>query len=608
LISNELLGGSIRPESLLGLFCRPSHESGYSDYLEAIPVPDGFQDADTRLSEVGEVAPSLAEGLLQALYGSTDPHTVLAVPRYSFADAPMLLIWRFQWQSLRQRFTFCGGARGPRSLEGEPFILQAALERDLRRLDRGPISPKMVPWTTREGIAADEWVHEAVVACANPASNDLRVFIEHVGRELPGETALFRPVVQAYLILNLSADSSAVARLIAFAAKEYPTAETGREYKRFFLRAGNPAGLSEPAILQGLATVERWQAFDADELELRLRAAALWHSGDEAWRLLSLLLSDIRNPLAEEIILGLSAKMPVRFLRQAPDTTTAVIAGVICRNPALACSAEFWDTPPEIQSRASAALMTCRDAVASWSNEIIRVALDASADPIPTLVDVFGSPSVSTVMEWLEADEKRMHRLPAGWRAALANRQVAMIEWLNSRSSVRPETTYFALGTTGNTETMMSNPLAVSAFLKHVPAEDSAPDGILIPLAARLLRVALATNAHGAIDLASACLDIVYHAAANSKIPDNVWQELSSLLPDGYWWTWDRCFRLRTGIAEKFTSEQWPAARLNDVTRDDAIFGEIVSELKERRSGRRILAHAASATESNARREVMLND
>ena len=202
--------------------------------------------------------------------------------------------------------------------------------------------------------------------------------------------------------------------------------------------------------------------------------------------------------------------------------------------------------------------MVCRELVAFRSGDIIRAALNAAADPTdPSLIDVFGPSSVPTVMDWLDADEQHVNGLPRGWRGALANHQIPVLEWLNSRSSVRLETASFVLTTIG-ADALMSSPLGVSAFTKHVPQEGAAPEAVLTPLAARLLRVALATSLSGAIDLAAVCLDIVYHAAAESRLLDNVWQDLTPLLPDGYWWTWDRCYRLRTGIAEKFRSEQWP--------------------------------------------------
>ena len=234
LIRDDLLGQLPRPEYLLDLFRRPSDRSGFNDFIEAISVPVWFEMGDTRLADESETPPSLAAGLIRALYGATHAHTVLTVPRYSSAESPFLSIWRLQWPSLRRGFTFCSGSQAQRSLEGEPFILQASLERDLRRLDRGSVPPTLVHWETGENPATEEWIREAVAACVERGRASLQEFIDRVGRDLPGFMTWFYPVVQAYVILNPSANLDAATRLIDFTAEQFPEAGNGREYKRAF--------------------------------------------------------------------------------------------------------------------------------------------------------------------------------------------------------------------------------------------------------------------------------------------------------------------------------------------------------------------------------------
>lgn len=596
LIRDELLAGLIRPELLMPLFRRPSNLSGYSEYQEEIPTPEGFQDGDADLSDTTQIAPSLAERLLRALYGSSDPRIVLAVPRYALADAPLLWIWRLQWQSLRRRFTFCGGSRGLRSLDGEPFVLQAALERDLRRLDRGPTPPSLVPWTAEEVFADEQWVREAAEACAGSAGKPLRVFIDRVGRGLPGDTRLFRPVVQAYMILARHSDLDVVDELIGFAAKEYPKADLGRDFKRAIL-GDNLGGLTDSELIRGLATTENYQAFDADALGIRAKAASLWSSEETAWRLLVQLLSGRRNPLGEEVVLGLATSMPPTFLRAATDAPFEVLRGIISRNPSLASSEHLWDSPAT-HSRAAQALAACKDALVSESHRVIGVALEAKADPVnPSLIDVFGPASVATVLEWL--NQKPARQLPQGWQASLAGQSPEMLVWMHSHE-VHPATADFILAIL-NFEMVLANPLLPLVLVRHLDSEDA----VSISVAARVLQAAMSSTA---VDLASVTLDVVYQAAAASRLPDAAWHGLSPMLPESYWWPgWDRCLRLRKGIAEKFRNEDWPASKLMGITRDDALFGAIVSELRSRRSGRRVLYAAAEAEGPSARRNLIMS-
>lgn len=605
LIGNELLDHLDHPELLLSLFHRPTVDLGFSDYLEAIPWPSKME-ANQQTHHEYSVDASLAVALVRALYGSLSPHSVLTVPRYSLAAGPLLAIWRLQWPQLRRQFTFCSGCRAPRSLSGELFHLQAVLDRDLRRFVRSRVSPSVVPWQMTSSPEPEEWMRLAAAACIDDENSSLLAFLGQVGRALPADSTLFRPVVQAHLILSHSAGTNAIAKLIGYIADEFPEPEMAREYKQAFFKAGNPAGLSEPLVLRGLTTAERSRAFDSVDLEIRSRSASLWDSSDEAWDLLTQILNTPQTLLVEEAVVGLCSSMPLRFLRPALDASPEVFAGILSHNPALACTAELWTVPLDYQSRAVASLLICRDSVDSLADIIIQTALEAGADPAnPSLVDLFGPRAVTIVLDWLETDPERINQLPAGWRSALSDHSIQMIEWLDSRSRVRPETTNFVL-TILNLESALSHSRVVAAIAKHVPREGEVAETILMPLAVRVLRTAFAMSTPEAVELAATSLDTVYHATASSKLCEESWHELSPFLPDRNWFRdWDRCQRLRTGIAEKFRLEEWPARWLPDVTRDDDLFEAIVSELRDRWSGRRVLTAIAESNTSGHRRDLM---
>jgi len=590
LIGMDLVANLEYPEILLSLFRRPNPETGFAEFLEAVPLPSTCELG-------GGVDEVLGAELIRALYSSASPYTVLPVERYSVAEPPFLSIWRLQWARLRQCFTFCTGVRSPRTLEGLTFHLQAALPRDVRRFDRGLIPPTVIePSIGRE---YEEWVRVAVTAYIG-LNTSLLGFICRVGRHLPGDSTLFRPVVQAFTLLNRDSEVDVVDELISFTAMEYPEPGSGSEYKRALL-GYNLAGLSEPELIRGLATTECHQAYDANILGIRARAAALWSSEEKAWRLLVQLLTGSHNPLGEQAILGLTSGMPPTLLSTALDAPREVLTGIITRNPRLASSGHLWNSPAN-QSRASQALASCREQVAPESDAIIRTALESKADPAyPTLIDVFGPTSVASVLNWLDQDPQR--QIPPGWRTALAGQSLEMLGWLQSRN-VRPETAHFVI-TNLNLEMALASPLLPAALVRHLESTDDTS----IVLAARVLQAALSMSSPGAVDLASATLDIVYHAAAVSRLPEGAWYGLSPLLPESYWWQgWDRCERLRKGIAEKFRTEEWPAPQLIGITQDDALFGAIVGELRNHRSGRRVLATAAKSGGPSARQEIMLSD
>jgi hypothetical protein len=610
LIAAESLATLHRPESLLTLFRLPSDGFNPNDYRESLSFPRSFESLNPDCGDVGNFSAKHAATIIHSIYSTDLPHTVLSVPKYSTAESLLLAVWRLQWASLRQRFTFCSGSLAPRHLEGRPFVLQASLERDLRRHGRDQNPPTIVSWTTPESHSGERWVKEAADACNARGRSPLYDFIENVGTKLSGLTTYFRPVVQAHLILHQSSKTDTIADLIDFTANQYPEPQEGREYKLAFFGKENSAKWPEWETLRGLAQSSSPESFDIEDLAVRKRSEELWESNAQAWQLLKYLLRSGHGAIAEEIVAGLSSAIPGNFLHAMLEASPELIAGVLSHNPGLASSTSLWANDPAKQQRAAAALMLCGDAVVDRIADIIGSALLVSADPTdPSLIDVFGPSSVPIIMDWLEFNLDNLNKLPEGWRRALAKQVQPMLEWLGGRSSVRPVMSCFVLENI-STDVLRSSPLGLSVFARKVPQEGTAPDSLLVPLAGRLLRVSLVTTLPEAVDLAVSCFDIVYSAAAESRLPDNIWHDLSWLMPEGYWWEWewDRCSRLRRGIAEKFRTEQWPAIRLTEITKNDTVFGGIVAVLKERRSGRRVLEIAADATGLSAQRKEILHD
>jgi hypothetical protein len=64
---------------------------------------------------------------------------------------------------------------------------------------------------------------------------------------------------------------------------------------------------------------------------------------------------------------------------------------------------------------------------------------------------------------------------------------------------------------------------------------------------------------------------------------------------------------MRKGVAERFTSEQWPASSLVTLTKDEGLFDALVAKLRESKRGRRVLKEAARSATGH-RRNVILSD
>jgi hypothetical protein len=593
LLARDLIAHLDNPEILLRLFRRPSTNTGFDGYLTPLTFPSGFKSESERDRELGGQ-------LIRALYGGQSPYTVLPVERYSAAESAFLSIWRIQWPGLRQRFTFCTGVRSRRSLEGDVFNLQAALLRDVRRLDRGS-----VPLTIIERSSAtpplEGWIHIALAAYMG-LDNALTDFFSKLGFRLPGEISLFRPIVQTFAMLNRVSTSAVVRELIDFAANEYPGLNDGSDYK-LAVFANNVTGLPETELIKELAVTEKYASFDGEFLGMCGRAAALWPTEEQAWTLIVSLLTGKHNTFGEQAILGLTSAMPANLLREAVDSSPEILIEIIRREPRFASSGFLWSKPAQHRIVAQA-LSVCRDQLVSRADEIIRTALESNADPTyPSLIEVFGPASVACVLDWL--DESQTREVPPGWRRALSSRSTDLLEWLIAHPAAHRETASFVLLTI-DLDTAPGQLLirVLPSFMDKAGADDQ---GIMI--AARVLQFSLRSYVPECADLAAIVFDVVYNAAVSSRLSNDAWYQLLPFLPPSGWWQeWDRCERLRKGIAEKFRSEQWPSWQLVRITNDDRIFVDIIAELRQRRSGRRVLAAAAEATDASARRALMLNE
>lgn len=608
LLGEEMLARMNTPEEFVSLFRRPAAGTSFSDYLGSMRVPELFGAREVRTRALDDWTAWLGPRLLQTVYGSAAPFTVLTVPRYAAAEMPFLSIWRLQWPKLRARFTFCGGARAVRTVEGRPMDLQAAVERDVRRLHRSA-EPAVVPGAAPSEEPVEQWVSVAAAAYSAPDDQNLVGFFNRVGDALPGDPALFRPAVLAFEILGRLPDTENVARdLVSFAADQFPGATAGVEFKTAMLGPNSFTGLPEYAVIRALAETEHHGAFDASALQVRPRSAALWAAGTDAWGLMSRLLAGHGTPLSEDVLSGLIDAMPAEALLAALDVGGGVLEGFVRRSPQVAATPQYWSLPLERQAHASRAIATGGAGVQGLMVEIIGAALEVRADPVsPDLVDVFGTGAVSVVLDWLDGAPDRPFRLPAGWRAALRRRPHQMLVWLLSKEMVGEETARLILSGIDIAVVFPSHEL-MAALTRYLPVVEAAAAESGAAIACSALKVALNAASSEGAELAATSLDVVYRAAMTSRLPDEAWWIVANDLPRGYWWQeWDRCERLRKAVVEQFRSEQWPATALVEVTKDDVLFGTLVAELRESRSGRRVLREAINGGVSGGRREMLLS-
>jgi hypothetical protein len=523
---------------------------------------------------------------------------------------PILSLWRLQWPKLRARFSFCGGVRAVRTIEGMPMTIQAAIERDVRRLDRGVTPPAIVSFKQASEEPFADWINVAAAAYVAPDKHRLLNFFARIGDSLPGNVALFRPTVTAYLILASAIDADGKAQeLVAFTAAQFPISTIEPEFKRAFFGPNGLSGLSELTIIGALAATEFYHVFDASDLQLRQRSASLWASGPDALGFMCRLLIGVRTPLSEEILSGLLDTIPEKAIIAILDGESGTLEALIRRCPQIATTAPYWVSPAERQSRAARALGSGGIGVQELMPEIIVASLNNGADPVaPDLIEVFGDIAVPAVLEWVNSSAERSSRVPLGLRSAMQSKSIQMLEWISTADTATVDTARFLLSSIDFAKVADHRNLT-KVMAHYLPLIDSAGHASAVHIACEALKVALNSTSQQAAELATISLDIVYGAAMSSMLLDEDWKGLSNCLPQASWWQdWDRCDRLRKGVVERYRSQKWPAASLVNVTTSDELFEMLVSELRDNWYGRRVVQVAIEQSGVSGKRKDILLD
>lgn len=117
LIDKRVLATVKNPRSFTSEFRRPSENEFSERYKQGLRI-----EPDLALSSIGHLEQDWRSAL-SGLYARDDGTVWLPSDEGAAIEGDVLQIWWWQWPTLRQRFSFCLGATGRRSLGGRGFDL-----------------------------------------------------------------------------------------------------------------------------------------------------------------------------------------------------------------------------------------------------------------------------------------------------------------------------------------------------------------------------------------------------------------------------------------------------------------------------------------------------
>jgi hypothetical protein len=551
----------------LSLFRRPINASDVLDYS----VPKRLQP-DEHFS-VPTIAERWTRQVMVALYGKAQSR-IVATRLDANVDESVMALWSQQWPRLRRTFQFCTFAISDRSSEAGGFDFQVvpASDRNLRARFSDVVDADAV-----SSINLDAWLDDAFDDLLMPDRHGLRDFLRHQGAEASGGREAFRPLCQLHQALfRLDVRSGSVRDAVDILEHEF-----GGKQTQTARAAVAKAALEQVEKLDEQSFDFLWRNLGLlDANTIADRAVDL---GRTAWRrdphkLASLLESDSGlKVVAERMLDALSLSELIDGLALTPELLKTVLA----HRPEIVAQAAIWKTP----SAVNAAFETAKRA--SFQSSAIAAILSAGQTALASrAVQEFGSKQVLEALG--SADHDEGSALTALVYAATKDSKV-VAEFLSSQPSISRSLLYavaLALWPDSATSEYGTDPWLI-AWQKAV---GSISDAGFVYMAAFLLTRALGSRSRSQAELAQIGFEVTYVAAASNHLSAHSWRLLDSRLPGSdYWFGWDRCQRLRTGVIDLFVDRELSTSLFATLAKDSSLFALLASEAGKSRRGRRYL-------------------
>jgi len=599
LLRKEDLDNLRDPARLLRCFRRPQFGS-----VETYQVPETIDLTDE--SELIDSPANVIRSLIYSLYHKAIDEPVVLVTGTLSADASFLRIWGSQWRNLQMTFTFCSGARAPRTLNGRTFDLQATPESSLRRFVKH--SPHLIDWAeSKESYPG--WVLTAADGCLNETESKVRDFVKAVGQHLPPERSLFGPVVRLFEMMQSEGAGSSrgrASRLVEFVQTEFTSSKLRSKLNFVVPEFLTSLSIQEADWLLALAEAKDLGTVYADTTQVRLSASSMWRQEEIAWSCLQNVSSYAVTPMADAVLSGLCEALPRDGVSRLISFTPAVLKAVLSRVPSLALDERLWKGTVVEQSKVAAALADLA-MVGERRDTCIATAISAGAAPSrPTLYQAFGGRFTYVLLDWISESPVRAASLRPDWNLAVEDDHQSVTDWLSHQVFIDRAILGLLISTghLGRVASCSSGRVAI-ANTANVVVSTKDPNDILVCI--KCLRWALSKEREDRSFIAVAVFDSVYVLTMLGVIGERQWIELSDVLPWPYLYQeWDRCGQLRRAVGDRLLSGTWCPSLLSGITSNDDCFAMLVREVRDRWFGKGVLRKALDTVLPGYRRNCLL--
>lgn len=564
-------------EVVLQFHRQPKTANLYLDY-------DGVLEAT--LDKVCPIRIALTNALLEEtgkLIGAIYEHPLERViaPANKLSQASVFLIWNQQWPALRKNFRFCTLSYSDRSSDSASFDIQFIPPNEKHILGRFLKTKEVEKLEIRGG----EWLSDAVNDIAAGSEGELRSFF----RTLPGISGsrnFFIPLCKLFRLYQGSDLTSAIDHMI-FIIKNELDAKSA---------APLLADLSQTIARNYSVASEKALAFALENISLIENEERI-NLGKEIWlrdarKITDLLLpnqSDLYRAYGKSVIESLSIDELVVGAKIEPS----VLQYVYSITSDVFTSPDIWKLKGPW-----AEFIVAEISKTDRIEKVLIAIMEADRSDLAYITtETFGAITILQVLDQVLTNDIFLSSSSlAEWLSVSLQKPEAAKVFLTKKGSGNRKI-MFAIAHHTHPDYIDGNPLDNDPWFTALQLRTTE-----LPLTAReylagyLLSRAFGNCSSNPLELITWSLDVIYDACLKSRLNEEVWSLVMGRLPRPSWWQeWDRCERLRLGVAEIFLKKRFSARFFCDVTTNLHLFKQL-SQLvySDGKSGRAFISEVKS--------------
>jgi len=574
---------------LTKLFVRPKTSktpSGFANGSTSYGSPVSFDSSNSDAS--ASLSPPTGsvdfKELCNALYVANRKN--LLVPGQSTAQVEdaVLKIWSQQWPALRVNFTFCTGALSARGFAGKPFDLQCAPPQLIREIITAALakqSQTMSLLTQDKTISHETWVEEAAADAELPRGGQFRKLLWSVadGAHLEDFQTFASLIVQF-----LPGNPVRLRNVIALIAERFPEKSSAAALKKSFFGKDRSNlfnfQFDEWEILSELSTAPDYGAFDPETLNLRARAKLLCSdSQEDAKQLISNLFRETINPLGQEVLAGLLESITPEIARRITAQQPHFLPALFRAKPELGTSVELWRAAGDHARELFESLSSANDPTEEQITAISEAIVSSGADTlVKRALEKWGKPAVFGVLNHVASSGAELSERVAG---ALTFHSQFVMQWVCAdvdRPLVSKVVCAHIVAPYSYQIKDFGNEVWLRTYEDLRKQEDYKEVNYLSAL---LLALGLQNASPLPVKVIALCFEHIHQLAWDDKIPDDNWIILDPIVPHLAWLNdWDKCERLRRGLADAFINFKWSPELLHECVRNDELLDLVLQSAK----------------------------